>query len=309
MINWVKKGLIFKPESLHPLASTRVMVPTPFLLNESLIRLYCGFCDSEGISRIAYLDLDAEDPQRIMQISDSPVLDIGEDGTFDDNGLCPASIVRVSDSVVYLYYFGFQKGIQVPFYMFSGLAISTDNAKTFKRFSRTPILDRSNDEFLMRSCPSVIYDSSIKKFKMWYPAGSTFMSDLDKPVHKYHLRYLESDDGINWGKIGSVVLRTKNSDEYGLGRPFYFKYQGREILFFSSRTHSLGYRIGGAFINENYLRIDESLNFNVTVGDWDSEMLCYASFLDYKDRVYCFYNGNGLGQTGVGYSLLSFHLS
>ncbi len=156
MINWVKKGLIFKPESLHPLASTRVMVPTPFLLNESLIRLYCGFCDSEGISRIAYLDLDAEDPQRIMQISDSPVLDIGEDGTFDDNGLCPASIVRVSDSVVYLYYFGFQKGIQVPFYMFSGLAISTDNAKTFKRFSRTPILDRSNDEFLMRSCPSVI---------------------------------------------------------------------------------------------------------------------------------------------------------
>ena len=230
MINWVKEGLIFKPEPLLALVSTRVMVPTPFLINDDIIRLYCGFCDDRGVSRIAYLDLEADNPLKIIQISNSPVLDIGEDGTFDDNGVCPASVIRVSDSVVYLYYFGFQKGVRLPFYMFAGLAISYDNAKTFKRFSRVPILDRSHDELLMRSCPSVIYDPSIKKFRMWYPAGSTFQSNLEKPVHNYHLRYLESDDGLSWAKTGSIVVCTKDADEYGLGRPFYFKYQQQKFL-------------------------------------------------------------------------------
>ena len=33
-------------------------------------------------------------------------------------------------------------------------------------------------------------------------------------------------------------------------------------------------------------------------------MACYPVKLKYKDKTYLFYNGNGMGKTGVGYAEL-----
>ena len=35
-------------------------------------------------------------------------------------------------------------------------------------------------------------------------------------------------------------------------------------------------------------------------GAWDHEMTCYPAFYSGEDADYLFYNGNGMGQTGVG---------
>ena len=45
---------------------------------------------------------------------------------------------------IYLYYTGFQTGVNVPHYNFGGLAISEDG-ENFKRVSSAPILDRSDE--------------------------------------------------------------------------------------------------------------------------------------------------------------------
>jgi len=305
-MKWHKKGLIFAPSKKHSFCKTRVMVPTPYLINDKVIRLYCGFCDEAGISRIGYVDVNSENPSEIINISEKPLLDIGEDGMFDDNGLCPTSIFK-KDNKLYMYYFGFQKGVKIPFYMFSGLAISEDNGNTFERIQRTPILDRSNKEPLMRSGPFVLYDDSENNFKVWYPCGVKFINICNKKVHTYSVNYLESKDGINWGREGKAVLLPQNEDEYGFGRPFIIKKNHNLYKFFYSiRTKSKGYRLGYAESTDgiDWVRKDHLMQINIGKNGWDSEMICYCSPFKYKDKIYLFYNGNNLGATGFGYAEL-----
>ena len=36
---------------------------------------------------------------------------------------------------------------------------------------------------------------------------------------------------------------------------------------------------------------------------WDSTMICYPFVVTVDDRTLLFYNGNGFGQTGIGYAV------
>jgi len=302
-MDWCKQGLIFKPSKSHSFAKNRVMLPTPLLINPSTIRIYCGFVDDTSISRLGYVDVKADNPSEIISTSQEPLLDSGLDGSFDDNGLCPSSVVRVG-SKVYLYYFGFQLGVKVPFYIFSGLAISEDNGETFFKYSSVPILERSSQECFIRSGPCVIYDQERSIFRMWYLSTSELSSRGLRSSYYYDIYYLESDDGIVWGKVGmKTIARTK--EEIAFGRPFYFKLGAEELLFYSKKTNEHDYRIGVAkIIGNHYSRVDSELDFDLSEEGWDSEMLCCSSIFQHNEKVYMFYNGNNIGETGFGYAIL-----
>src|SRR5579885_2000128 len=134
-MNWIKKGLIFCPNSLSSWAKHSALTPTPYLLNDEVIRVYCSFRDHKGVGRIGYVDLRAEDPAQVIRVSDEPVLDIGMKGAFDDNGVILGDILEVGRSL-HLYYVGFQLVERVKFLAFTGLAISKDGGNSFTRFSR-----------------------------------------------------------------------------------------------------------------------------------------------------------------------------
>jgi hypothetical protein len=78
-------GLIFNLEGVFDWAESYALQPTPFPTKEG-IKVYCGFRDIDGVSRIGYVLLDKDDPCKILRYSKRSVLDIGEDGHFDDNG-------------------------------------------------------------------------------------------------------------------------------------------------------------------------------------------------------------------------------
>ena len=64
------------------------------------------------------IDLDPINPAKILKVKDDcPVLDIGETGMFDDNGVFPGH-ASVVDNKIFLYYTGFQTGVNVPHYNF-----------------------------------------------------------------------------------------------------------------------------------------------------------------------------------------------
>jgi predicted GH43/DUF377 family glycosyl hydrolase len=304
-MQWKKRGLIFKPSQEHSFCHSRVICPTPFLLNNDIIRIYCGFCDNDKISRVGFIDVSIKNPSQIINISNEPLINIGEDGMFDDNGLVPTTVFKLNN-IVYMYYFGFQIGIKIPFYMFSGLAISEDNGKTFQRLKKTPILDRTDSEPIMRSGPFVIYDEEHKIFKMWYPSGDKFININEKKIHTYVLKYLESANGVEWESKGQVVMNHASADEYGFGRPYVVKTNDMYELYYSIRTFSKGYRIGYATsINgKDWQRRDEKIGIDVSSNDWDSEMICYSAVISAKNKTYLFYNGNNLGDTGFGYAEL-----
>jgi hypothetical protein len=77
-------------------------------------------------------------------------------------------------------------------------------------------------------------------------------------------------------------------------------------MFYSVRTRSKGYRLGYAESVDglNWTRKDEAIGIDVSDSGWDSQMIAYSSLVKHKDKVYLFYNGNNLGESGFGYAEL-----
>ena len=65
------------------------------------------------------------------------------------------------------------------------------------------------------------------------------------------------------------------------------------------------YHIGYAESKDNlaWERKDEQAGIELSDAGWDSEMLAYPYIVDYQDKRYMFYNGNGFGKAGFGYAL------
>lgn len=303
-MKWEKKGLIYCPLGEYEWMDQFAMLPTPILLGD-VLRIYLGFCTKENVGRIGYIDVEPENPKKIIRVSKSPVLDIGRVGCFDDNGVVPISIYQEKEKI-YLYYIGFQLGVKIPYYMFCGLAISEDGGNTFKRYSESPILDRTGDEVYARCGVNIIKDSGI--YKMWYIGsnreGWTMSNGKLKPL--YIMKYTESEDGIHWNKDSIVCMSYKNKDEHGFGRPYVWKEEGHYYMLYSIRTYSRGYYIGYAESEDgiNWNRKDELAGIDLSKDGWDSQNLSYPYLFKYKQKVYLFYNGNGCGKTGVGYAEL-----
>jgi len=107
-MKWHKRGVICNHETLDlPWFRKNVMVPLPHLVESERLRLFVTFCDAANVGRIGYVDVDPDDPARILGYSKTPVLDIGRPGTFCDNGILTASLLQAADGL-YLYYSGYQ---------------------------------------------------------------------------------------------------------------------------------------------------------------------------------------------------------
>jgi predicted GH43/DUF377 family glycosyl hydrolase len=302
-MKWNKTGRIYVPDGGNWWAKKYAVPPTPYFLTDEIIRMYVGCCDENMVGRIGYVDLRADNPSEIMNVSEEPVLDIGEPGAFDENGILPTSIVEV-DAKLYLYYVGYQLGMKLRYFQFAGLAISYDGGASFKRAQRVPVIDRSDQELFNRTSAFVRRHNRV--FQMWYVGGSDWTTVAGKPLPVYNIRYLESADGIHWPQAGRVCIDYANEDEHAFGRPFIFEEGGSHKMFYSVRTRSKDYRIGYAESTDgqNWVRKDDEIGIDVSDGGWDSQMLAYASVVRHKDKVYMFYNGNNCGETGFGYAEL-----
>ena len=65
MTNMRKLGLVYEAARYpQAWASNSALTPTPIMHPEGHIRVFAGFRDTEGISRIGYVDVDAQDPTR-----------------------------------------------------------------------------------------------------------------------------------------------------------------------------------------------------------------------------------------------------
>jgi hypothetical protein len=303
-MRWKKQGLIWAPDGSKPWLQAHAMVPTPYLISPECIRLYVASTDADMVSRVGYLDLDARDPSRILRVSDDPVFDIGEAGCFDDNGVNATAVVPHGDELR-MYYFGYQLGVKVRYLLFGGLAVSVDGGATFKRHSRVPIIDRSDREPLLRSGPVVLWDQG--KWRMWYGAADRHIRVGDTTRPTYQIKYLESDDGINWPSEGRTAISLlSGGEEYGLGRPYVIRCEEGYRMWYSMRTHSLGYRIGYAESADglSWTRRDDAEGLELSEQGWDSEMICYAAEVRTEYGTYLFHNGNDYGRSGVGYAVL-----
>jgi len=167
-MKWGKKGLIYCPNGKYGWDYDSALTPTPIILDNKTIRVFVSMRDKSGVGRIGFIDVDINNPIKIKNISERPILDIGLPGTFDDNGIILGDIILI-DNIYYMFYVGFQIVQKVKFLAFTGLAFS-DDGSTFKRTKNTPILDRSDEGLFIRAIHTIIKENGI--FKIWYATGS-----------------------------------------------------------------------------------------------------------------------------------------
>lgn len=301
-MHWLKQGLIFVPDGSANWAKDSALTPTPILLNEDTIRVYAGFRDERGVSRIGYVDLDSRNPANIKYVSKEPVLDIGQPGTFDDNGVILGDVIW-QGSELWMYYVGFQLVEKVKFLAFTGLAISKDGGYSFNRYSNVPVLDRTDAELYINAVHSVIVEDGV--FKAWIGGGSGWEWIDGAPFPKYNIRYVESVDGINFKKYSILCIDCKG-DEYRIGRPRVIKDGQVYKMFYTKGTRRRDYLPGYAESKDGitWERLDDKLGIGLSESGWDSLHLSYPSIISVNESTYMFYNGNNMGKTGFGYAVL-----
>lgn len=298
---WQKKGKVFKPEHEAPWWSSNAMAPAPVMYGNDTIRVYVGAWDENGISRIGYIDVDADDPLKVRNISRECVVDIGRDGCFDDNGVLPGHAFKHPDGRVFLYYTGFQQLHKIAFSNFSGLAVSTDGGDTFRKVSEAPVMDRADEGLYTRAGVSAIYEDG--RFKCCYSVGSGWYTIAGKERPVYEVNYIESADGIHFGAKGESAVRVDLSREHGLGRPQIVSLRGETFVFYTRRTLDFKYSMGCArFSNGTWERCDEWLSSvrHGAPGEFDSEMVYFPAVIDTGRKIFLFYVGNGYGKEGFG---------
>ncbi len=137
MINkfkWKKLGRIFRPNNQFDWVASHGMLPVADHVGGDVYRVYFSGRDKENISKTGFIEIDITNPLEILEISPDPVLDVGELGAFDDNGVSPTCIVNSGDDK-YFYFMGWNKGSKVRAAEVSGLAISKDKCSFKTKFS------------------------------------------------------------------------------------------------------------------------------------------------------------------------------
>ena len=302
-MKWNKRGLIYAPSGDLWWARSYALLPTAEVIGESIIRVYFASLDDNRFGRIGYVDLDADAPERVLYETTDPILDIGELGLFDDSGVNPSCLVKVG-ARKYLYYIGWQRCERVPYMLFTGLAISHDDGLSFKKHSRTPVLDRNDDEPFSRSAPFVLVEDDI--LKMWYWSCIEWSQGKTGVRYNNVIRHATSKDGIRWNAYNHVCIAPDFNDEYAVGRPCVIRDGQLYSMWYSIRSFSNLYMIGYAESEDglHWVRKDAEVGIDKSETGWDSEMICYPCVVNVKGRRYMFYNGNRHGSTGFGYAVL-----
>lgn len=298
-IGWKKLGLVYDASKhIKDWAQHSALTPTPIVRSTGEIRVFSGFRDGAGVSRIGFVDLDPSDPTKILAISERPVLDVGREGCFDDNGVILGDVVR-HDERLYLFYVGFQLVSRVKFLAFTGLAISDDDGDSFKRVVDSPILDRHPGENYIAAVHTALFEDGV--WKLWYGAGDSWQVINGKPFPSYGVHFVQTADLMNVPYQRHVCL-APSAREYRIGRPRIYRNLQGYVMHFTAGTLSGDYYPGIAYSSDGIHWNRELANFPVTLSDdgWDSRHLSYPTALRLGDKVLMFYNGNDMGRDGFG---------
>lgn len=305
MAKWIKKGLLFQPNTSLWWSKSFAGIPTPELLDESTIRLYYYSMDGNSDGRISYIDVDAQNPSNIKYVHPEPIIDIGAPGSFDDCGVCTGFLNWI-DGKRHMYYIGVQRAVKVPYLYFAGLAIEQEPG-VWKKYKKTPLLERTDQETSIRSATTIVKVQN--EYRMWYVGAYEWIVVHNRQVPKYVIRQAVSKDGYQWETLDQIAISMQNDDEYGFGRPYAIFEEGVFKMWYSIRTISKNYRIGYAE-SENgidWIRKDNEVGIDVSQDGWDSQMICYPAIIKANTKTFLFYNGNGHGASGFGYAQLEKH--
>ncbi len=278
-------------------------------LRETVFRIFFSSRNKNGKSLPYYIDCEISNGNiKLLGAPVGPLMDLGELGTFDDSGIMPTCVLHYNGQV-YMYYIGWNPQVTVSYRLAIGLAISGDGGKSFERYSKGPVCDRSLEEPFFNTAPYVIIENGI--WRMWYISCTHWQIINNYPEPSYHVKYAESKDGIHWNK-GGVICLDYDERAQALGRPCVIKNNKDYKMYFSYRqindyriTPGAGYKIGMATSGDGIIwqkKYDET-GIALSREGWDSQMIEYCHVFEHDNLFYMIYDGNDFGKEGFGYAV------
>lgn len=305
-MRWKKLGRIFCPDGSSDWMHTHAMIPIPEHISGDLFKIYFTPRDKDNRGHGAYLVIDITDPLNILELSETPVLEPGELGCFDDRGALPNSIAFRGDEKL-LFYTGINIGWPTKLKNSIGLAKWDEEKQTFVRCFKGPLVDRDRNNPHFVAMPEVMFDDGL--FKMWFLSCAKWEMENGEPKHYYRIEYATSEDAVVWNRNNNIAINFKDEHEYAMACPRVLKSEdGIYRMFFCSRatededTYRLRYAESADGIS--WVRKDDEIGIDVSDEGWDSEMICYPFVFSHGEKTFLLYNGNEYGKTGFGIAVL-----
>lgn len=312
MFKWKKQGLIFCPDGSKLWMHNYAQIPFPVDFGDFL-RIYFATREKYSGNMVraygAFVDLDKNDLQHVINVASEPLVRLGDTGEFDEFGSMPCSVVKNGD-FYFLYYVGWTRCSSVPYDWEIGLAISTDGAH-FERYGRGPLIGPTPNEPYLNSTPIVYNFDGI--WHMFYHTGLKWIKQNNKVESQYIIKHATSADGITWNRNNKPVLPLIVENECQTS-PSIIKISDKYHMFFCYRQgldfredRCKSYRIGYAYSYdlENWIRDDSQAGIDISEYGWDSQMIEYPHVTKVGNQYVMFYCGNHFGQGGFGYATLA----
>lgn len=304
---WRQLGVVFVSDGAQDWSRTHAQAPSALVMGDR-IRVYYGTRNDENRSRSSFFEVDRGDPTRLTYVHDRPVIDFGQAGTHDEDGVIASQVIAVGGELR-LYYGGVSRGGHVPYRMSIGLARSLDGGLSFERVFEGPIVDRTPLEPYMTMAPNVLEDGG--RWTMWYGSGTGWVDVDGKFEPTYQIKLAHSDDGVAWRQTNHICIQKLDPLEANT-RPSVLKTaSGFEMWFCyrSSRDYRDGagsYRIGYATSADgrNWSRQADPAGLQPTGAGWNAVTMAYPSVVAADGRKIMFLNGDGFGKSGVGCAVL-----
>lgn len=295
--------MIFKADKQYSWLQTHAQLPVADVISDDLVRVYFAGRNANSHSSIGYVDLSVSEGFKVKHLSSEPVLAPGDIGCFDEHGVFPASIVN-HNGKKYLYYIGWNQGYKQPlFYASIGLAISEDGGRTFKKYSKAPVMSRSEYDPCLVTSPNIFIENGT--WRMTYVSGVRWEEVNGQLKSYYHIKYAQSADGINWERDGTVCIDFRDEKESNIARSSVIRENGLYKMWFCYVYGSDSYRMGYAESADcrHWQRKDQEAGITVSDSDFDSEMTCYPCVVEIAGKKHMFYNGNRFGAQGFGLAI------
>lgn len=298
-MSWRKLGLLFAADSENHWMRTHAAHPQALHLEASIFRIFFSTRDAEGRSHIAYLDVDIENPKRILSLSQKPVLSPGQVGLFDDSGVVPSCVVKLPTGLA-LFYWGCSLSVTTPFNAFLGLAFLNGERDSASRLSSAPLMDRTADDPFSNGAGFVCANTSETGFHLWFERQE-WGGNVGLPAHhSVGIKHASSSDGINWNKSpGFALLPPAPSSIFAT--PCVLPSEGGYRMWYSLKVQGR-YTIGGADSVDglSWSRKDEALGMLASGSGWDGRDVEYPNVFEHDGKLMMLYNGDGYGRTGFG---------
>ena len=302
VLSWKKQGLIFAPDPSRGWMRSHAAVPVPLHLDGDRYRVFFSSRDADQRSHVGYFDIDLANVPRVIATSPAPVLTPGPAGCYDGDGIYAESAIKV-DEEIRLYTIGVTTGHTRPlFYAAIGVAISTDGGTSFTK-GGAPIMQISSFDPCLVTAPFVLREGNV--WRMWYASGIRWAQETQGLQSYYHIKYAESDDGLNWRREGRVCIDFADARERCIARLWVVRDGAVYRGWFSVNDGVRGYRIGYAESSDGlrWTRRDDLAGIALSETGWDSEAQAYPAVVRHADRWFMFYNGNAFGRDGIGLAI------